>query len=169
VNNVRKGITVEVLTKRRLVFMSQPTHLEARIGVLEDIEAIKKLKAKYWYYVDGKLWNELETCFVEDAAADYGPTIELHGRKAIMQYLKDTLGADTIVTFHEGHNPDIEITSDRTARGIWTLHDYAVMQPGRTMSGWGHYEDEYVKQDGKWMKKSTKITRILEEWTMTKR
>ena len=38
-----------------------------------------------------------------------------------------------------------------------------------TMNAWGYYEDEYVKVSGEWKKKGTKITRILEEWTQTKR
>jgi len=149
--------------------MAQLTDLETRIRVLEDIEAIKKLKAKYWRCVDKKLWEELEECFVEDATADYGPDIKLQGRRAILQFLKDSLGRDSVITAHEGHNPEIEITSATAARGIWPLHDYVVIQPNTRMNGWGHYEDEYVKENGEWKKKSTKITRIIEDWMMTKR
>jgi len=149
--------------------MSQLADLEARVRVLEDTEAIKKLKAKYWRCVDKKLWDELADCFAEDAAADYGPDIKLKGRKTIIQFLKDSLGRESVITAHEGHNAEIEITSETTAKGIWPLHDYVVIQPNTRLNGWGHYEDEYVKENGQWKKKSTKITRIIEEWMLSKR
>jgi len=148
--------------------MAKLADLETQIRVLGDIEAIKKLKAKYWRCIDKKLWDELEDCFVEDAVADYGKNLNFQGRKAIIQFLKDNLGSDSVITVHQGHNPEIEITSDTTARGIWALHDYLVFQPKITINGWGYYEDEYVKQNGEWKKKSIKETRLREEWTRIK-
>jgi len=148
--------------------MAELTDLETRIRVLEDIEAIKKLKAKYFRCLDKKLWNEIEDCFVEDAAADYGPDIKLQGRKAIINFLKNTLGQGSFISAHQGHNPEIEITSDTTARGIWVLNDHLIIKTIATLNGWGYYDDEYVKENGEWKKKSTKITRILEEWLTTK-
>ena len=148
--------------------MAKLADLETQIRVLGDIEAIKKLKAKYWRCIDKKLWDELEDCFVEDAVADYGKNLNFQGRKAIIQFLKDNLGSDSVITVHQGHNPEIEITSDTTASGIWALHDYLVFQPNITINGWGHYEDEYVKQNGEWKKKSIKETRLREEWTRIK-
>lgn len=148
--------------------MAELADMETQIRVLGDIEAIKKLKAKYWRCIDKKLWDELEDCFIENAVADYGKNLNFQGRKAIIQFLKDNLGSDSVITVHQGHNPEIEITSDTTARGIWALHDYLVFQPNITINGWGHYEDEYVKQNGEWKKKSIKETRLREERTRIK-
>ena len=75
--------------------MSKPASLEARIKTLEDIEAIKRLKCKYWRCLDRKLWNELAECFTEDAVADYGPRRKCQGRKAIIQFLKQSLGQES--------------------------------------------------------------------------
>ena len=94
--------------------MAELADLETQIRVLVDIEAIKKLKAKYWRCIDKKLWDELEDCFVEDAVADYGKNLNFQGRKAIIQFLKDNLGSDSVITVHQGHNPEIEITSDNS-------------------------------------------------------
>ena len=136
---------------------------------MEDIEAIKKLKAKYFRCVDKKLWEEMETVLTEDAVADYGMGIELlQGRKAIIEFLKKNLDRDSMISVHQGHNPEIEITSDTTARGVWVLNDRLIIQTIATLNGWRYYEDEYVKVNGEWKKKSTKITNILEEWTQTK-
>jgi bile-acid 7alpha-dehydratase len=149
--------------------MADLSELEKRIRVMEDIEAIKNLKAKYFRCVDKKLWEEMETVLTEDAVADYGMGIELlHGRKAIIEFLKKNLGRDSMITVHQGHNPEIEIISDTTARGIWVLNDRLIIQTIATLNGWRYYEDEYVKVNGEWKKKSTKITNILEEWTQTK-
>ena len=149
--------------------MTDLSDLEKRIRVMEDIEAIKKLKAKYFRCVDKKLWDEMEEVWVEDAVADYGMGIELlQGRKAILEFLKKNLDRDSMISVHQGHNPEIKITSDTTARGVWVLNDRLIIQTIATLNGWRYYEDEYVKVNGEWKKKSTKITNILEEWTQTK-
>ena len=150
--------------------MADLSDLEKRIRVMEDIEAIKKLKAKYFRCVDKKLWKEMETVLTEDAVADYGMGIELlQGRKEIIEFLKKNLDRDSMISVHQGHNPEIEITSEITAKGVWVLNDRLIIQTIATLNGWRYYEDEYVKVSGEWKKKSTKITNILEEWTQTKR
>ena len=45
------GLNKEVKNERE-------TDLEKRVRVLEDVEAIKKVKAKYWYCLERKLWDE---------------------------------------------------------------------------------------------------------------
>ena len=152
-----------------LVEKSKLEELEARIKVLEDIEAIKKLKAKYWRSCDKKLWKELEEVFTEDATADYFPNMHFDGRKAIIQFLEGSLSPDIMITAHGGHSPEIEIISDTEARGIWVLNDLVIIQPGTRMRGYGHYEEEYVKENGQWKIKILKETRIIEEWQMDKR
>jgi bile-acid 7alpha-dehydratase len=154
---------------REEVEMNPQGEIEARVRRLEDIEAIKKLKAKYWRCVDRKLWGEMIEVFTEEATADYGPDIKLKGRQAIVDFLKGSLGADTVITSHVGQRPEIELTGESTATGTWWLNDYIVMQPNIRRRGYAFYEDEYVKANGKWRKKSTKVTTMLEEWDMLKR
>jgi bile-acid 7alpha-dehydratase len=149
--------------------MATVAELEARIRVLEDIEAIKRLKAKYWRCVDRKLWSELEDVFSKDATADYGPNLQFKGRRAILGFLKDSLGAESTITIHGGHNAEVEITGKASARATWALNDIIVMQPNTKRIGWGYYEDEYVNVKGQWRKKSTKLTTVLEEWPTTKK
>ena len=149
--------------------MANLAELEEMVRELHDIEAIKRLKARYWRCLDRKLWTDMEEVFAEDATADYGPKYQLQGREAILQFLKENLGPDSVSTGHGGHTPEIEITGDTTARGIWALNNYMVREPGTRIMEWGHYEDEYVKQGGQWRIKSTRITNIIEEMTITKR
>lgn len=145
--------------------MAKPTNLQQRVRVLEDVEEIKKLKARYWRFMDRKLWSQLEKVFAKDSVLEYGDVCS-QGSRAIVQSLKQFVGE--VATAHGGHSPEIEITSDTTANGVWALHDHLVWKSGRQLVGFGHYEDQYVKQRGKWKIKATKITRLFEEWTMTK-
>ena len=145
------------------------SELEQRIRILEDIEAIKKLKARYWRCIDRKLWNELEGCFTEDVIVDYGPDMQFRGREAVLQFFRNVLGNASVITVHAGYGAEIEILSDTTAKGIWALSDYVITEPDSKMRGWAHYEDEYIKEGGKWKKKCTRITRIRQELITTSR
>jgi hypothetical protein len=51
--------------------MADLAELEARIKRLEDIEAIKRLRHKYFRCLDGKLWDQMEDCFAEDVKTSY--------------------------------------------------------------------------------------------------
>ena len=144
--------------------MANLAELEARIRVLEDIEAIRKVKNKYWYCIDMKLWDELAECFAEDMVMDVPTVTVLHGREAVVQYLRERLGQSSTIVVHHGHQPDIEITSETTARGIWALRDNLIdSQSNIAFKGRGFYEDEYTKENGKWKIKSTKLTYMVTE------
>jgi hypothetical protein len=55
--------------------------------------------------------------------------------------------------------PEIELTSETTATGTWSMFDY-VQMPELTLKGYGHYEEEYLKEDGKWRIKNLLLTRL---------
>ena len=151
--------------------MSELSELEARIRTLEDIEAIKKVKTRYWRSIDKKLWDELADCFTEDTIFEIPSTIEiqpksikLQGREAVVQYLKERMDTSSIITVHQGHQPDIEITSETTARAVWALNDRIFnSQANATYRGLGYYDDEYIKENGQWKISSTLITRSFKE------
>ena len=142
--------------------------LENRIGELEDIEAIKKLKAKYFRSIDRKLWDELAECFTEDGIAKYGAGRELVGVTAIVEWVSTVEGGDHVVTTHQGNNPEIELTGDTTARGTWALYYYRGdnKEKAARRAG-GYYEEDYVKQDGTWkMKRLTCVIVYSEQSRM---
>jgi hypothetical protein len=150
--------------------MADLADLEARIRRLEDIEAtkadieaIKRVKYKYFRCLDSKLWDELAECFTEDATTDYrSGTWAFQGVDAIVQFLKKL--RPTRLSVHQGHHPEIELTSDTTANGIWSFNDYVIdKQTGITLRGAGFYYDEYVKVNGEWKIKLTGYTRTFEE------
>jgi hypothetical protein len=149
--------------------MANPTDLEARIRALEDLEAIKRLKYRYWRCLDLKRWDELAGCFTDDATVDYGGgTYRFQGVDAIMRFLRESLGAHTgALGSHHGHHPEIELTGETTARGTWALDNYLFnAAQKRSVRIAAFYHDEYVKLGGTWRIQHTGYTYVFhEEWS----
>ncbi len=157
--------------------MADTSDLEARISALEDIEAIKQLKARYWRCLDKKLWDEFGTCFAEDATFNVGETplgaVGLsRGRDEIVQFVKGRMERSCATTFHQGQALEIVTRTDTTIKAVWRFHDYLIVKPdaetNEWLKGYGFYEDEYAKAAGQWKIKSLKVTRLFTE-TLTRR
>jgi hypothetical protein len=135
------------------------------VSPLEEIESIKKLKYKYFRCLDSKRWAELADCFAPDASAAYdGGKYSFQGRAQILGFLEGALGRPTMITLHQGHHPEIELTSPTTATGIWYLEDQVIdAKRNTTLRGAAFYHDEYVKQGGAWKLQSTGYVRTFEE------
>ena len=138
--------------------------LERELQVLKDIEAIKQLKGKYFRCLDCKLWDDLAECFAEDATTSYsGGKYSFNGRDAIMKFFRENMPA-SMVSMHQGHHPEIEITGETTAKAIWGFEDYLIIkQANMGLRGAAFYRDEYVKIKGHWKIKHTGYNRIFEE------
>lgn len=132
---------------------------------LEEIEAIKRLKYKYFRCLDSKRWAELAECFTPDATAAYDSgKYSFQGRDRILGFLEAALGRASMITLHQGHHPEIELTSPTTATGTWYLEDQVIdAQRNTTLRGAAFYHDEYVKQGGAWKLLSTGYVRTFEE------
>jgi hypothetical protein len=148
--------------------MTDVTDLESRIRALEDLEAIKRLKHRYFRCLDLKLWDEMAECFTADATVDYGGgAYRFAGVEAIVQFLRESLGRETgALGYHHGHHPEIELTGEATAHGVWALDNYlfnAARKRGVRIAA--YYRDEYVKVRGAWRIRHTGYTYVFhEEW-----
>jgi len=144
--------------------MADLAELEARIRHMEDIEAIKRLRHKYFRCLDGKLWGEMEDCFAEDVKTSYfNGEFKTNNKAETVQFFSMGL-TDTSLALHHGHHPEIDLTGDTTATGIWCLYNYLIEQKGNTAQRVGGiYHDEYVKVDGKWKIKSIVCNQIFQE------
>jgi bile-acid 7alpha-dehydratase len=145
--------------------MADLQDIDARIGHLEDIEAIKRLKYKYFRCLDTKALDELAECFIEDVITSYSDgQYSLQGIYAIMKFIKRGLARYDFFGLHHGQHPEIELTGDATARGTWALYNYMInTEKDRCMLIGAFYHDEYVKINGEWKIKSTGYRRIFEE------
>ncbi len=120
---------------------------------VDDLEEIKRLKARYCRYLDTKQWAALRALFADDAVFDgfrsaptgSGPDQFVAGGSSRL--------ADAI-TVHQCHLPDIVFLDEDTARGTWAMHDYLEWPdrpgPDRGYYGYGYYEEEYRRVDGVW-------------------
>lgn len=124
-----------------------------------EVDAIKQLKASYFSNIDAKNWDGLATLLdpnvVEDTTCSAGPIF--YGRDPFIAFLKLTLGGAT--THHQGTEPHIKVNSATTASGLWTLEDVLVFGGTLGVHGYGHYNDTYVKTNGTWVVKTSKLTR----------
>ena len=132
---------------------------------LQEIDAIQRLKYRYLRCLDQKRWDELATCFAEDATCAYGDgKYSYQGRDAIIEFLRTAMGAPSFLSRHRVSHPEIDLTSPTTATGIWALDDVVIeTQAQITIRGAAFYYDEYVKQDGAWRLRSTGHKRTFEE------
>ncbi len=127
---------------------------------MDDIEAIKQLKARYFRLMDTKDWDAMREVFADDVFIDTtdsgGRVVE--GADDFMTGLRDLL-AD-VLTVHHGHMPEIELTSETTATGVWSMEDMLRWPNGSELHGFGHYHETYEKADGGWRIKTMTLTRL---------
>ena len=124
---------------------------------MDDVEEIKKLKARYFRSLDAKDWEVYASVFAEDCVVDLrtagGELYE--GRPAFVAYASSLTLVQSV---HHGHMPEIELTGPATATGVWALEDYNIWEDGSQNHGWGHYLETYVKRDGRWAIKTMKLS-----------
>ena len=66
---------------------------------LVEIELVKRLKYKYMRCLDQKRWDEIATCFTEDATCSYsGGKYAFQGRDAIVDFLRKAMGAPSFLS-----------------------------------------------------------------------
>lgn len=126
------------------------TALEQRITRLEDIEAIKQLKAHYSHICDD-LHNPdtIASVFAEDAiweSADFGKATGHAEIRALFTQFRE------LFTFsqHNMTNPVIEVDGER-ATGIWYIMGPWTRTEGNQETWMAlRYDDDYVKVDGEW-------------------
>lgn len=129
------------------------------------IEEIKRLKYKYMRCLDQKRWEEMAECFVEGATAAYsGGKYTFEGRASILDFFSKAMGRPTVLSSHRVHHPEIDLTSETTAKGTWALEDVFIDEDaGVTVRGAAFYEDQYVKVGVAWKIKHTGYSRTYEE------
>lgn len=137
------------------------------VDQMNDLEAIRQLKARYFRLMDTQQWDAWADCFTTDVWASYEGApransklpdiVDLKGRAELVKGVSTLLtGAKSV---HQGFMPELDLTSATTARGTWAMFDY-VMLPTCHFKGWGHYHEEYVKQGAEWKIKRIHLTRL---------
>jgi hypothetical protein len=140
---------------------------------LAEIEALKKVMAKYSRFGDTQNWAEFRTLFVEDMvySVDAMPRAKPEApQAATIQGLDTFIGSMAemlkgVQTCHRMYLPEITITGPDTAKSTWGIHDLVKTQDC-TFNGYGHIHQDYVKVDGEWKITRSHTSRLFvdEEW-----
>ena len=146
--------------------------LEARLRALEDVEAIRRLKARYAELVDARyaagavrpkpevdaLAERIAALFTEDALWDAGGSLGLcRGRAAI----RERMASPTLhFSRHYFVNPQIEVTGD-AATGRWELIAPCTTRDDRAMWMAGVEDDRYERVGGEWLHSGMKLTVVF--------
>lgn len=133
---------------------------------LEAMEAIKQLKYRYVRALDTADIETLGDCFVEAASILFEGgiyTANVTGRNEIREAMANSFHSKA-ASSHLLHHPVIDVTSDRTALGQWTLQDtFYDLHHGAIISGVAEYRDDYVKEaDGEWRMQRSTYQRLYE-------
>ena len=132
---------------------------------LLEIEKIKQLKARYFRSLDTNDWELFADCLTENCSASYSDgMLKFDSRAAIVDFMSTNMSAETFLSMHTGHHPEITLGSDGTsASGIWYLQDMILdLENNVRMYGAAIYTDEYDKSSGEWKISQTGYKRTFE-------
>ena len=136
--------------------------LEQRIARLEALEAIRLLKHRYLNACDLKDVEAIRDCFATGPIRiDYEAVGVFEERDPFVALYQSLACHPRVRDSHHGANPEIELLSDDTARGRWSLCYFNLdAETGLTRRLGVMYDDEYRRMDGAWKIVATR-SRIL--------
>ncbi len=134
--------------------------LERRIDRLESIEAIKRLKARWWFACDARDISGMRACFDEsDFLIDFGFIGRFTDMDAFITTFESLACHPTHIDMHHGLAPEIEIHTSDSASGRWRMRFQLLeteLKQVQLMSG--YYEDEYIRVEGEWKMRLSRYT-----------
>ena len=126
--------------------------LSRRLRRLEDLEAIRALKARYLNACDQQDPARAAACFAPgEILIDMGHLGRLTSREQFAQLFGELGCQPHVLDLHHGGNPEIEFVDDDHARGLWSL-DYRNIDTRRqTLTLLAvTYHDEYRRLADGW-------------------
>jgi len=128
------------------------TDLVKRLRRLEDLEAIRQLKARYFACCDRKDTDGMRECFaVGKVLIDYGAIGVFDDRSKLIDVFQRLGCHEHIVEMHHGMNPDITVLDSDRAHGTWGLYYHQINTLEKTLTQLGAtYDDAYVRTESGW-------------------
>ena len=125
--------------------------LAARVAALEDINAIRQLKARYLRACDLKQVDDLRDTLLPDVRLDYQNFPLFTDREAFIAIFEQMACQGGVYDLHHAGNADISLTGPDEATGRWTLNFRTIILATRTVT---HlvvdYADVYRRREGRW-------------------
>lgn len=122
----------------------------------QNVEAIRKLRTQYSYFLDSAEVDLLADLFTDDAVCEFGPYGTWSGKAEIKQKYEEIIGParekNGFQSLHINTNHWIELTGENEAVGRVYLIDFLVSNPESNPLLWlGVYDESYAKVSGKWL------------------
>lgn len=140
------------------------------------IEEIKGVFAGRLRCMDNKEWDKYASFHTDDVVsdswaspdaaplADGSTSGQVTGSQVLADAIRGTLdGPVKVTSVHHGHTPEITLTSDTTATGVWAMEDKLWWTNGDAeehLHGYGHYHEEYRLVGGRWLISYRNLTRL---------
>ena len=140
--------------------MTDLAALSQRLQQLEDLEAIRQLKARYLNACDLKEIDAIRQCFADgEIVIDYGQIGVFNNREGLISIFNEQGNHDYIADSHHGSNPEITLTGNDGAVGRWALAFSQINSKTNVITQLsGFYDDEYRKINGQWLIVKTTFT-----------
>jgi len=134
--------------------------LRTELGVLQDKDAIRELQYTYGYFIDNRMFREMADLFANEGAwMEIGNRGRYLGKKRIHEFLHEVLGGgrwgllrDEVIN-HVQQQMIITIDEDRQharARSRAQVQGNSPPDTPHFLLADGIYENEYVREDGRW-------------------
>jgi hypothetical protein len=152
----------QIQAERRIKALEEKMEgLEARLTNLEDIEEIKQLQRIYGYYIDNKLWDQVVDLFTDNnSSIEIGGRGVYRNRKGVNVFFLNVLGKGRYGRLpgelynHMQLQGVVHVECNgKTAKARWRAFAQAATDSSAgKIANWGEgvYENEYIKEDGKW-------------------
>jgi carotenoid cleavage dioxygenase len=140
----------------------QVADLSQRLGIMEDIHAIRTIHFKYGYYMDKWLFPEIVDLFSDDGEMHFLNGI-FKGKEGVSRFFGDAFAVHGptygVLTEHLQVQDIVDVAPDRmSAKGRFRcflmagIHDTKTDPPPIPSQFWegGIYENTYVKDNGVW-------------------
>ena len=125
--------------------------LEQRLRILEDVRAVETLKWRYLRACDRKQPDLVRACFTADAVINFEGFPTFTDADSFVAVYQKYGCVPHIIDMHHGQNPIVEIAGDR-ATGWFDLFFFQIdTQAKRHTQLAVSYDDEFVRQDGRWL------------------
>lgn len=126
------------------------TDLQRRIALLEDLEAIRQLKARYCAICDDDHNPEqITSVFAPDGIWEGAGFGEAQGHDAIRDLFRKF---QALISFsqHNVMNPQIRVDGDRATASWYFLGPFTFRKDNEDKWLAIRYDDDYVRIDGEW-------------------
>lgn len=134
--------------------------LETRIQELEDIEAIKQLKARYWFACDQRDADGIRDCFVnKNLLIDFGFIGQFTDINEFLKLFLEMTDKASHIDLHHGIAPEIKIQNKNEASGRWRMSFQLIESEAQVVQFMGgYYEDIYRRENNQWRIAHTRYT-----------